>query len=237
MSSLYLDKWERQLNGFAAAAAAVVLCAFFCYEYAVVSRARAESSLRQGRQRIVKARGFSDRFLVEKSLLYQEGLVLFKRSIALNPLSSVPYYEFAETIVEIGSAHALRRAVNPELIGLTGDRKEDYFAKALRYYDHAVERDPFCGIYHQRLGHVYSLLAEYAQAQKEFAAAVMVDPQNVSIHLYLADYYSRRKEPKLHEYHLGKVISLYNATLKGGGPISEMVRQYFKSINREELIQ
>ncbi len=237
MSSLYLDKWEKQLNGFSAAAAIAVLCIFLCYEYAVVSRARAESFLKYGRGRIVKARGFSDQLLVEKSLLYQEGLVFFKRSIASNPLSPAAYYEFAETIVEIGSAHALRRAVSPDVIGLTGDRKEDYFAKALRYYNHAVERDPFCGLYHQRLGHVYSLLAEYPRADKEFAAAVTVDAQNVSIHLYLAHYYSQRKEPKLYEYHLTKVISLYNATLKGGGPISEMVREYFKSINREELIQ
>lgn len=238
MSSLYLDKWERKLSGAAGYAIAVAIFLFFMvYEYAVISRARADSFLRQGRARVQKARVFSDTLLVEKSLLYQESLVSFKRSIASNPLSPAPYYEYAQTLLEIGSSPLLRKSVNPQVVGVDTDRQEEFYSKALRYYRYAVLWDPFCGIYHQRLGDVYARLLDYGMAEKEFDAALLVDADNISIHLYLTYYFSMRTEREKYEYHLNKVISLYNATLKGGGPLSDMVRAYFKSINREDLLQ
>lgn len=238
MSSPYLDKWERELSGFARYIIAAVFSLFFLfYEYAVISRTCADSYLRQGRAYAQKARLFSDSLLVEKTILYQEALSFLKQSIASNPMSPVPYYEYGELLLEIGSAPSLRKSANLEVLGISDDRQEEFYNKALRYYRCAVLRDPFCGIYHQRLGHAYAQVADYAMAEKEFVSALLVDADNISIHLYLAYYYSVRKDRQNYEYHLNKVISLYNASLRGGGPLSDMVRVYFKSINREELIQ
>jgi len=68
----------------------------------------------------------------------------------------------------------------------------------------------------------------------------MLDPQNVSIHLYLTRYYlSRNRQEEFHR-HLARVAELYKLALAGGGSVvhlKSMVENYLKSINKEDLIK
>jgi len=121
-----------------------------------------------------------------------------------------------------------------------GEKNLSLIELARRNYVAALKLDPTNAIYHQRLGSIYEKLSSDIQAEKEFKKAVLLDSQNVSIHLYLTQYYLSRNKESEFNYHLGRVVELYKLALTGGGPmerLGNMVRQYLESIKQEELVK
>ena len=99
----------------------------------------------------------------------------------------------------------------------------------------ALLREPGNAIYHQRLGSIYVKLADTQKAEREFNNAVFLDPRNIRLRLYLAQYFFSiaNQEPGL--FHLNKAVSLYK-TLPHG-PIYNEVEGFVKSAGYEELLK
>src|SRR3989338_1400359 len=185
-------------------------------EYILFCRASAEIDLQMALGYLNKARFVSDEIIVQKSLLYRNALRLLDRSSKLNTLDSRPWFEYANALIEIGEDAGLKDTLETE--GIAGAEKK---------FIEAVLREPANAIYHQRLGAVYARLSEVHRAEREFDNAVFLDPQNVRLRLYLAQYFFSAGKTDLGVFHLNKAVALYK-TLPHG-PISNEVEAFVKS--------
>lgn len=183
----------------------------------------------------------SQGIVVEQAILYKRAVGLLARAVESNPLDPGAYFAYAESInskiddepliklleLESPDAPAGKLGVSP--LALVG-----------YYYTEAIKGEPTNAIYHQRLASVYERLFQDSQAEAELKKAIFLDPQNVSIHLYLTKYYLSRNKQEEFNYHLGRVVELYKSALTGGGPmerLGRMVYEYLESINQEGLLK
>ena len=185
-----------------------------------------------------KGRSTPKEMLLEKSLFYQNALKLFKRSLRLDPYDADPYFECGQIIAEIADDSELSGSLDM-VTKEDGGRGAYNLAKS--YYEEAILKGPANAIYHQGLGSIYDKLSETQESEREFRKAVLLDPQNVTIHLYLSQYFLSQNKESDFLYHLDKVVQLYNKSgMRGGGPLghlADMVRDFLKRINREDLIR
>jgi len=199
---------------------ALLIALFIFYEKAALSRLLGEHYLKQGLSYIKDDRRVWATEPVEKSLSYQRALRLMSRSILENPYFSKGYFEYAELLQEIAKDPGLRISLG------TKDASSLLDAARIKYTE-AIKREPVNAIYHQRLGDVYYRLGDDKEAEREFDNAVLLDPQNASIHFYLSKYFFIKNKDEDFLYHINKAISL-----GGGGEIIN----FLKSIKREDLI-
>jgi tetratricopeptide (TPR) repeat protein len=235
MPNPYLNNWQRDLSRKESLIlVGLFILLFVYYEYLLFSRLSAESYLRQGLHYSEEGRSTPKEMLIKKSLFYQGALKSFKRSLELNPYDARSYIEYGQIIAQIADDSDLNNSLD---IGTKKDEKGGLYNLAKSYYEEAVLKEPANAVYHQRLGSIYDRLSETEKAEREFRKAVLLDPQNVTIHLYLSQYFLSKNQESNFLYHLDKVVQLYNASLRGGGPLKNMVYDFLKSINREDLIR
>ena len=167
---------------------------------------------------------------------------MLAQAIRSNSLDASTNFAFAEAInSKISQDEQLARLLELEDFNLTKGKESPGFFELVRLnYIEAAVKNPTNAIYHQRLGSVYEKLSQDIQAEAELKKATLLDPQNVSIHLYLTQYYLSRNKQRESDYHLDRVVQLYKLVLTGGGPmehLARMVCEYLTSIDREELIK
>ncbi len=239
----YAQEWHRQISSISSK-----ILIFFCinifilYQFFIFAQLRAGKFTREAQAYLEKARRLEGKdLIVEQAILYKRAIRCLARAIQTNPLDASTYFVYAEFI----SSKADQGGQSVKLLDLeslhqtTGEKDSSLVELARRNFIKAVERDPANAIYHQRLGSIYEKLSNDPYAEEEFKKAVLLDHQNVSIHLYLTQYYLSRNKQSEFNYHLGRVVELYKLALTGGGPmegLANMVRQYLESIKQEELI-
>lgn len=217
---------------------------FLTFAKTIISCASSEFHSESGLSALNRARLIDASLIVEKSLLYQKGLRSLKSSIRHNRLNPRGYFEYGELLSEIQADPALNSSMEvadldfrkPENLGyLTG--QQSLLKLAELSYREALSRDPLNAIYHQRLGIVYDRQGDFLNANSELKKAVLLDPQNVSMHLYLSQYYLSKGMEQEFLFHLYRAVDLYKQALTGGGPVANMVVDFLKSIGREDLLK
>jgi tetratricopeptide (TPR) repeat protein len=237
MSYPYLNNWQRGLSRKGSLIfIGLFIFLFMCYEYILFSRLSAEIYYNQGLYYSEKARSAPREILFKKSLFYQDALKLFKRSLDLNPYDARLFFECGQIITEMADDSELRSSVDIKIIGKQEEGFVGLYNLAKSYYEKAISREPTNAIYHQRLGSICDKLSDMQGAEKEFRKALLLDPQNISIHLYLSQYFLSKDRQADFLYHLDKVVQLYKAGLRGG-LLSNMVGDFLQQINREDLIR
>lgn len=240
----YAQQWHRQISQIAS-----VILIFFCvsifmlYQFFIFAQLKAKKFTREAEGYLKRAEELEGKeIIVEEAIFYKRALRLLVQAIKFNPLDASAYFTYAESInskigkderiinmLDLDSLHWDSREKNFDLIGLVRHS-----------FTEALKRDPTNAIYHQRLASVYERLSDESSAESELKKAVLLDPQNVSIHLYLTQYYLSRNKQKEFNYHLGRVVELYKLALTGGGSmehLANMVRQYLDSIKQLDLIK
>lgn len=216
---------------------------FILYQFFIFAQLRAKKFTRDAQAYLRKAQGLEgEGLIVEQAIFYKRAIRLLARAIKSNPLDASTYFAYAESInSKMGQDEQLAGVLDLEsLSSATREENPNLVDLARRNFAEAVKRDPTNAIYHQRLASIYEKLSNDVQAETELKKAVLLDPQNVSIHLYLTQYYLSRNKQSEFNYHLGRVVELYKLALRGGGPmerLGNMVIRYLESIKREELIK
>ena len=213
---------------------------FILYQFFVFAQLRASKYTKNAQVYLQKAEGLGgEGLIVEQLIFYKRAIRLLARAIKSNPLDATTYFAFAESInSKMGQDEQLVRMLDSESLNLAENISLAELTR--RNYAQAIERSPTNAIYHQRLASIYEKLSNDIQAEAELKKAVLLDPQNVSIHLYLTQYYLSRNKQSEFNYHLHRVVELYKLALTGGGPmerLGSMVVKYLASINQEELIK
>jgi len=172
--------------------------------------------------------------VVAKSLSYQKGLRLLKESSRLAPYDAKPNFIYAEVILNICEDPVLQSSFDLREFAGQGDGQSGFYYLAKENYTQAVLKEPTNPIYHQRLGYVYDKILDTEDAERELANAVLLDPQNIRIRIYLSQYFLNKNKDDIARAHLDKVISLYRSG--GGCGLESELSSLFKSVGREDLI-
>ena len=239
---MYLVNWHKDLSRTAFLILILLcVCVFIFYESVLFAQLQAQRCLAQGANYLNKIYTLDKEIIAERLVLYKKVLRLFSKAALLNPEDAKPYFASAEAITRIGREPKLAAVFDiQKLYPASKKEKISFDDWAKLNYIEAVSREPANAIYHQRLGSIYEKLSEYNRAEQELKKAVLLDPQNASIHLYITQYYLSQDRQSEFRYHLQKVVELYNLALRGGGPVAhlgDMVQQYLRSINQEHLIK
>jgi len=240
MAHPYLNSWQIDLSKKKAFILIIILFfAFMYYGYLVFLRFFADKYYSEGVYYSEEARAVPIENLVEKSIFYQNALKLLSKSLRLNHHDARPYFEYGQIVAEIAGDGDLRDSLDIKRLGIQNGGEKALYSLASSYYKEAIAREPTNAIYHQKLGHVYNKLSDSPEeAEKEFKKAILLDPQNISIHLYLSQYYLSKGKDTDFNFYLNKVVSLFNhGAGDGAGIFSAMIGDFLKRINREELIR
>lgn len=204
-------------------------------EYVLFSRLLAERYFDKGLDYLEEARSTPREILAKKCLSYRNVLKLLKRSIKLNLYDSRAYFEYANVITEIGKDPELSMLLDIESF-VDSQRQQGLYNLAKVKYIEAILNEPTNAIYHQRLGSIYDKLSDSKKAEEEFKKAVLLDPQNISIYIYLSQYFLSKGREDDFFYYLDRVLETYKKALRDGGPFADMAQNFLKAIGRENLI-
>lgn len=231
------DNFEFTLSGYWPLALIVVLIfMFFCFECIIFSRLESGKYLQKGVDYLENARSKPKDMLVERSVLYQGALKSLDLSIKANAFDSRPYSEYGQALLDIASDAELRGSLDEKKFGFLKNGGIEFLNLAKSYFTQAIINEPTNSIYYQRLGSVYSSLSEEGKAETEFSKALMLDPQNLTIYLYLCQYFQSRGDHDKFDYYLQKTVDLFRKSQVQGGVIYDMTTAFFKSIGKEDLL-
>lgn len=209
---------------------------FIFYECILFSRLSVQGYLDKALDYLEKSRSLDKQIIIEKSLLYYQALKLVNKAASLNPYDSRPYFEYAQIITEIGDDTLLSGSLDIKMLDakLESDGM-GFYGLAKTEYVGAILREPTNAIYHQKLGAIYDKLSDTKSAEEEFKKAVLLSPQNLSIYLYLSQYFFLRGKAENFLYHIQKAIALQRVV--PGGVVGGEVAVFLKSIGAEDLIR
>lgn len=210
---------------------------FICLEYILFSRLSAKRYLDKGINYLDEYLQTPQELLSERSLFYSNALKSLNRASALNPYDSKSYFEYGQAIAQIVDDSEFISSLDSINSGTQKKGRPELCNLAKYYYTKAILREPLNAIYYQRLGSIYDKLSNTKEAEDEFNKAITLEPQNISIHLYLSQYFLSKNNEKGFDYHLQKAVDLYYRADLRGGPISDMVEDFLRSANREDLIK
>ena len=222
------ENWQIKLDGkFSLALSLLTVLLFICFEYILLSRLTADRYLRSGRNYLEEARSLPKSQLVEKSISYTKTLKSFESSIRMNPICSRPHFDYGEVLSQITKVPELRRTIDLKSPEVSKSGTDNFLNLAKDKYIQAIVREPTDAIYHERMGDIYNLLGDSEKAGREFKNAVMLDPQNINIRIYLAQFFFFKGKQSDFIYQIKKAIDF-------GG--QKEVLQFLKSIGREDLM-
>jgi tetratricopeptide (TPR) repeat protein len=211
----YQNSWQKEIGkGTCGFLICLLIIVLLVYQYILFARLSAENYLNIGQNFLKEARAAPGEELIIRSLAYRKSLRMLDGSIMRNPYDSRAYFEYAEILNEIDRDARLRSLFDK------GDLLE-------KIYTEAILREPTDGIYHQRLGERYRRLSEEEKAEREFKNAVLLDPQNASLHLYLSQYFFYKNNELSFLYHIKKTIELGD---------KRRANEFLESIGRQDLI-
>lgn len=72
----------------------------------------------------------------------------------------------------------------------------------------AISQEPTNANHHYQLGILYGKLSDSRRAEEEFKKAVLLDPQNIKIRLYLSKYFLAKDRYADFIYHFDKAVEL-----------------------------
>jgi tetratricopeptide (TPR) repeat protein len=230
------DNWQRNLNKRDFLSLIILVFFLFIYlEYVLFSRLLAERYFDKGLDCLEKSRSTPGEMLDKKCSSYRNVLKLLKKSIKLNPYDSRAYFEYANVVTKIGDDPKLSVLLDVDSF-VDSQRQQGLYNLAKVKYIEAILNEPTNAIYHQRLGSIYDKLSDFKKAEEEFKKAVLLDPQNISICIYLSQYFLSKGRQDEFFYHLDRVLEIYKKALRGGGPSVDMVEDFLKATGRENLI-
>jgi tetratricopeptide (TPR) repeat protein len=212
----------------------LALVSFVYYESILYQRLLAQLNFSKAKTSFVKARYISKELIVKKSLLYQDGLKLLKSSLLLDPADSRFNFEFAEIIneakddPELWGSLGINNLVSPEEAGLGP------WELARIRYGEAILKEPTNAIYHQRLGSLYDKIGQTRKAEEEFTQAVILDPQNISLRLYLSQYFLSKGKQDDFLKHISRAVDIDKAA---NLTTSWEMQNFLKRLGREDLIK
>lgn len=168
------------------------------------------------------------------SLSYQKALKSLHKSMHFNALNSKTHFENGEIVREISDGpEELRVGIDIRKFGASEDGLDGFYNLSKISYIQAILREPTNAIYHQRLGDTYLKLSDIKSAEKEFDAALLLDPQNAAIHLYLSNFYFFMNMQDKFIFHLNKAMDLGDEAVDGN--IRGANYKFLKSIGRLDL--
>ncbi|TRZ95511.1 hypothetical protein D4R78_03585 [bacterium] len=209
-----------------------VIC-FVYYGYSLYQRLFAQLDFAKAKTSFAKARYISKDLMVKKSLLYQDGFRLLNSSLRLDPGDSRFSFEFAEVVDEIKDNPDLWGSLGISNLVSPGEAGLEPLRLAQLRYKEAVSREPTNAIYHQRLGSIYNKIGQTRKAEEEFAQAVMLDPQNISLRLYLSQYFLSRNKQADFFQHISRAIDVDRAA---NLTTSWEMQNFLKGLSREDLV-
>lgn len=208
---------------------------FILYSTFVFSHLSAQRCLDQGMRLLENSRALSADLLVERIVLYQRALGLLKDSMRLNGRDSRAYFEYAEAVALAAQDPSIREMIELKTLSGTYVSGElGLYESARQGYIEAISKEPLNALYHQRLGRIYARLSDTQKAESEFNKAVMLSPGNLSIHLYLAQYYLSSNNNEGFLLHIRKAIELQGHD--SGGQVGGQTMEFLRSIGREDLV-
>lgn len=231
-----MHDWQRDLDA-KYALVFIILSAFLfiSYERVIAERITAEDIFARARESFQKAASTDQKIIVEKILFYQKAFRLLNDAVRLNPRHGAYYFEFAEAAARIAEQPELNELLDVKAIGGTEAGATGFYALAKRKYAEAVDDDPANPIYHQRLGSIYDRLSDAGQARQELKKAALLDPQNVSILIYLSRYFlSAGMEGDFIRYR-GRLVDIYKSTVRQD--FTGEIESFLQSIGQEDLIR
>lgn len=233
---LYLNSWQRDLDKKSSIIIiSLIIALFLLFECALFSKLLSQRYFDKGLEILMRARLVPSDVIVEKSLLYQDGLKLLKRAIELNPYDSRSYFEYAEVLAEIANDNLLKSSLDIENIASKQEGDSAFYNLIRLKYIEAIAKEPTNAIYHLRLADIYNKLSDYIKAEDEYRKAVLLDSQNAMVHLYLAQYFLSKNKELDFLYHLDRIIKLYK--FMNYGPLRSKIEDFFKAIGRGDLIR
>lgn len=208
---------------------------FLAYEYNLARRLFSQIDYDKAICAFGKARFISKDLIVKRSLLYQDGLKLLKRSLYFNPHNSRANFKFAEIINEMEEDPVLKSSLDINNFATGPNIGQEIFLNIAEIgYKEAIFREPTDAIHHQRLGYTYVKSGESRQAEDEFEKAVLLDPQNISLRLYLSSYFLSKDNINSFYRHINRAMEIdrkiYLTT-------SWEMQNFLKAIGREDLIK
>jgi len=232
-----MDNWQRAISKTSSLIlAGISISLFILYEAIIFSRFFAERKLSQARRYLQKSSYLGQDVMIEKSRFYLKVLKLLKKAIQLNPYDAKLNFEYAQVLTQIREDPTLTISIDITHLEPSLESGEVGFYKlAKENCLRAIFKEPTNALYHQNLGMLWEKLQDTKKAEAELERAVLLDPQNITIHLYLSQYFLSQDKETDSLYHLYKAVRLYKEALRGGA-IANMVVDYLKSIGREDLI-
>lgn len=210
----------------------------FSFEYCVLRSALAQHYFVKGKYYLEKAHVTPSDLLVKRVIFYQVALKSIRKSLALNPAHSKGYSTCGQIIAEIAGDDGLRSSVDAAGIGVPAKDAASFYGVARAWYIQAVASEPTNPIYHLKLGQMYDLLSDTKKAEDEMERAVKLDPLNITVHLFLSQYYKSRGNDAKFNLYFQKMIELGNTVgLRGGGPMADAVLPFLRSIGKEDLLK
>ena len=237
MQERYLSSWQIQLSANKALVIFTVITVLaLSYGGILYLRFQAQEYLEGALACLKKAQALPQDEIVKKSLFYQEAMHSLQSSIGLNPLDGRPYFEYGQIIYGLCEDSNLLSSLDSVAMGFKGE-PDEFYNLSRAYYTSAIMREPTNAIYHQRLGSLFDKMGSPDEAEREFKKTVKLDGQNVSIHVYLAQYFLSIGKDAEFNAHLNKVIGFFDVSLRGGGTIGGLVHDFIKKIGREDLLK
>ncbi len=221
----YLDNWQKDMSPKNSAALIIIFILIFMgCEYILFSRLRAEKSLQKGMNLLEKARSLSADLLVNKSLLYQSALKHLGASVKSNPYDAKPYFVSGEAASDIEDNQELASSLIMKPIN-----------SSKLIYTKAILSEPTNAIYHQRLGHAYAKSLDNNRAEQEFNKALLLNPQNISMYLYLIQYYLSKDKKEIALSYADRIDSLCKS-VPWTNPCGE-ARDFLANIGLREVMK
>jgi len=213
----------------------LVTLLFIFYESVLFNRLQSRRYINSAWSNLKKVKTLDNSLVVEKAIIYRKTLKLIGASISLNPYDSRGYFEYAKVLTEMADNYEIRGSLDIKSLGAEAEGQLGFYELARAYYEKALSREPTNAIYHQRLGMVFDKLEDQKSAEEQFRKAVWLDPHNITIHLSLSQYFLLKGRQEEFASHLKEAVELYKLSLRGG-PLANMVQDFLKAINREDLI-
>ena len=224
----YLNSREKDLEIKSSVIFILIFALFFvCFEAVLLTRHSSERYLSLSSDYLEKSSSIPKDEIIERALLYQKALRILNSSVSSNPANPKAYFEYAEVVGEIARDPEVRAALGGKILRGEDDSLDGFYNLQKKKIIEAISKEPANAIYHLKLGSVYNNLGDKDKAEKEFSAALYLDPKNMSIHLYLSRYFLSKGQEAEFLYHINKAIEL-------GG--ENEAAQFLKKIGRQDLI-
>jgi tetratricopeptide (TPR) repeat protein len=216
----------------------LLILIFTLYSKTLFSRYLSESYFEKALNYFSESEATDKELVVERARFYRKALKSVQNAINHNPYDARPYFEYAENISKIAQDRALRSSLGPGISNKGAEKDSvDFYGLAKSKYIEAILREPTNALYHQRLGDIYDKLSDAKNAESELRKALLLDPQNLLIHIYVCQYFLSKNKQQNFDWYFNKAMELYAGDGYNYGAFATQMANFLKSIGRQDLIK